>query len=95
MAVEVALNHLIGVRFASLEQRLTVCYTYIVFKVVKKRDFVRARTDFDKNFVITNNGVPEGLYISIQGLKLATEDELQNFLAETLSYLGLTGDGRK
>lgn len=66
-----------------------------MFKVVKKRDFVRARTDFEKNFVITNNGVPEGLYISISGLKSLSEDDLQNFLAETLSYLGVTGNARE
>lgn len=60
-----------------------------MFKVVKKRDFVRARTDFAKNFVITNNGIPEGIYISIKGLKSLSAGDLQDFLVEVLNYLGV------
>jgi hypothetical protein len=66
-----------------------------MFKVVKKRDFVRARTDFEKNFVITNNGVPEGLYLTVSGLKSMSEEELSDFLFEVLNYLGIVGHGEE
>lgn len=62
-----------------------------MFKVVKKRDFVRARTDFNKNFVITNQGVPEGLYLTVAGLKSMSGEDLGKFLSEVFDYLGITG----
>lgn len=65
-----------------------------MFKVVKKRDFVRARTDFNKNFVVTNNGVPEGVWLTVSGLKSLSEEDLQDFLFEVLNYLGVIGHGK-
>ena len=60
-----------------------------MFKVVKKRDFVRAQTSFDDHFVITRRGVPQGLYLSVERMKIMHQQEISDFLHEVLTYLGV------
>ena len=63
-----------------------------MFKVVKKRDFVRAQTSFDDHFVITRRGVPQGLYLSVERMKIMKDEEISDFLREVLTYLGILDD---
>lgn len=66
-----------------------------MFKVVIKHDFVRARANFNDNFVVTRKGIPEGLWITISGLKDKSGDELMKFLTEVLDYIGIIGHDRE
>lgn len=59
------------------------------FPIVRKRDFVRAKCDFKTNFVVTREGVPEGIWVSISGLQNMGEEELEKFLMEVFNYIGI------
>ena len=63
-----------------------------MFKVVTKRDFARSKVDFNDAFVITRNGIPQGMWLSIAKLKIMTQEEISDYLFEVLKYLGVFND---
>ena len=49
-------------------------------KVVEEKDFIRSRASFGDHFIITGHGAPQGIYLSVDKIRMMSEEEISELL---------------